>query len=116
MQEELTALIEKLKDDALTFRDVLDYIDTHYQYKPTAFSNGEAENKTTENQGSAKVFALAELNNLSKEDTLYLFAEHYRSVLKNPEGTDHQNIREFINNGWPGLSFEGHVLTEKQTD
>ncbi len=32
-----------------------------------------------------QVFAFAQLNNLAKEETLYLFAEHYQSVLNKSE-------------------------------
>lgn len=106
MKEQLTALIDKLKDNALTFKEVLTFIETYYQHQPTAFKNGSAQNEATQNQGSAKVFAFAQLNNLSKEDTLYLFAEHYRAVLNDPNGTDHQNIRQFMIHGWPGVVFE----------
>ncbi|SIN64186.1 HopJ type III effector protein [Chitinophaga niabensis] len=106
-------LIKKLKDNALTFKEVIEFIETQYQHQPTAFKNGEAYNEATQNQGSAKVFAFAQLNDLSAEDTLYLFAEHYQSVLANPEGTDHQNIRQFMKHGWPGIVFEGQALQAK---
>ncbi|WP_245840531.1 HopJ type III effector protein [Ohtaekwangia koreensis] len=48
-----------------------------------------------------------------KLTTLSLFAEHYRSVLENPDGTDHQNIRQFMLHGWPGIIFEGQALVSK---
>jgi len=113
MKEQLTSLIEKLKANTITFKEVIEFIETHYQHQPTAFKNGEAYNEATQNQGSAKVFSFAQLNNLSKEDTLYLFAEHYQSVLNTPGGTDHQNIRQFMTNGWAGIAFEGQALTAK---
>ena len=113
MKEQLSTLIKKLKDNSGTFKEVLEFIETWYQHQPTAFRNGEAYNEASQNQGSAKVFAFAQLNNLGKEDTLYLFAEHYQSVLNNPAGTDHQNIRQFMANGWPGVFFEGKALLEK---
>jgi hypothetical protein len=31
-------------------------------------------------------------------------------VLKNPDGTDHQNIRNFMKHGWDGVRFEGEPL------
>src|SRR6478735_878210 len=102
MKEQLTSLIEKLKANTITFKEVIEFIETHYQHQPTAFKNGEAYNEATQSQGSAKVFSFAQLNNLSKEDTLYLFAEHYQSVLNTPNGTDHQNIRQFMVHGWSG--------------
>jgi hypothetical protein len=107
MKEQLSALIKSLKANTTAFKDVLAFIDTYYQHQPTAFKNGEAYNEATQNQGSARVFAFAQLNDLSKEDTLYLFAEHYQAVLNTPEGTDHQNIRQFMKHGWAGIVFEG---------
>jgi hypothetical protein len=113
MKEQLAILIKNLKDNSITFKEVIEFIETYYQHQPTAFKNGEANNEATQNQGSAKVFSFAQLNNLSKEDTLYLFAEHYQSVLHSPNGTDHQNIRQFMTHGWPGVVFEGQALVAK---
>jgi hypothetical protein len=113
MKEQTVTLIKKLKDNSLSFKEVIEFIETYYQHQPTAFKNGEATNEATQNQGSAKVFAFAQINELSEEDTLLLFAEHYRSVLNTPDGTDHQNIRQFMKHGWSGITFEGQPLTEK---
>lgn len=112
MTEQTDVLINKLKAELLSFKDVIDFIETRYQHTPTAFRNGEAYNEATQNQGSAKVFSFAKLNHLSKGDTLYLFAEHYKAVLNTPEGTDHQNIRQFMVHGWDGVSFEGQALRD----
>lgn len=114
MKEQLISLIKNLKAHSLPFKEVIEFIETHYQHQPTAFKNGEVHNEATQNQGSAKVFTFAQLNNLTKEDTLFLFAEHYQSVLNNPNGTDHQNIRQFMIHGWPGIAFEGQALLAKQ--
>lgn len=113
MEAQLIALIKKLKDNTGTFKEVIEFIETYYQHQPSAFKNGAAYNEATQNQGSAKVFAFAQLNNLNEEHTLYLFAEHYQSVLHNPDGTDHQNIRQFMAHGWPGIVFEGQALLAK---
>lgn len=113
MKEQLPTLIKSLKDNSLPFKEVIAFIDTFYEHQPTAFRNGDLYNEATQNQGSAKVFTFAQLNELDKEDTLYLFAEHYQSVLNNPDGTDHQNIRQFMIHGWPGIVFEGQALLEK---
>jgi hypothetical protein len=113
MNEQLLTLIKKLKDNSLPFKEVIEFIETGYQHQPTAFKNGETYNEATQNQGSARVFAFAQLNNLNEEDTLYLFAEHYQSVLNNPNGTDHQNIRQFMMHGWTGIVFEGQALLAK---
>jgi len=113
MKEQLITLIENLRENLMPFNEVVEFIEANYYYQPTAFKNGDVYNEATQNQGSAKVFAFAKINNLSVEDTLCLFAEHYQSVLANPNAADHQNIRQFIVNGWPGVVFEGHALIVK---
>lgn len=113
MKQQLATLLEKLKAHTASFKEVIDFIETWYQHQPTAFRNGSFYNASTQNQGSAKVFAFAQLNNLGQEDTLFLFAEHYQSVLDHPDATDHQNIRQFMQHGWPGIAFEGEALVAK---
>ena len=106
-------LLAQLKDGSAKFADVIAFIEAGYQHTPTAFQNGAQFNAATENQGSAKVFSFAQLEGLNQADTLSLFAEHYASVLATPEGTDHQNIRQFMQNGWDGVKFEGQALSVK---
>ncbi|RYY54633.1 MAG: HopJ type III effector protein, partial [Chitinophagaceae bacterium] len=84
-----------------------------YQHHPTAFRNGETFNTAEQNQGSARVLAYALLNQLPAPETLLLFAEHYEAVLADPGGTNHQNIRQFMDHGWAGVSFDGTVLTAR---
>lgn len=107
------SLLAQLKDGSAKFADVLAFIEARYQHTPTAFQNGAQFNAATENQGSAKVLTFAKLEGLNQQDTLSLFAEHYSSVLATPEATDHQNIRQFMQNGWEGVKFEGEALTAK---
>lgn len=106
-------LLKLLRSKEIVFKDVLAFIDSSYECKTSAFKNGLQNNAENENQGSARVLYFAKINNLSKEDTLELFAEHYNSVLANPDGNDHQNIRQFQINGWNTVSFEQEVLTAK---
>ena len=109
-------IIQQLKQDPenIEFNDVISFIDEHYDFTQTAFKNGNTFNEANQNNGSCKVFSFAKLNNLSKEETLILFGDFYRNdVLKNPEGNDHQNIRNFIEFGWKGISFEGEALRKR---
>ena len=106
-------LLNKIDSKEVVFTDVIAFIEDNYNYSPSAFSNGKQLNAETENQGSAKVLYFAQLNNLSKEDTLKLFVEHYQAVLETPEETNHQNIRQFMINGWDGVKFENQVLASK---
>lgn len=98
----------------INFKDVIAYIDQHYHFTPTRFTNGKKVNKAGENNGSCKVFSFAKLKGLNEEETLALFGDFYRTdVLENPDGTDHENIRNFMQSGWGGIAFEGEALAEK---
>lgn len=100
--------------ETIDFKEVIAYIDEHYDFTPTKFTNGKTINEAHENNGSCKIFSFAKLKDLSKEETLALFGAFNREdVMKNPEGTDHQNIRNFMEFGWDGISFEGEALKEK---
>lgn len=104
----------KTSPETIDFKEVIAYIDEHYDFTPTKFSNGNTVNEANENNGSCKVLTFARLKDLSKDETLNLFGAFYREeVLKNPAGIDHQNIRNFMQFGWDGISFEGEALKEK---
>ena len=105
----------KTTPDSTTFNDTIAVIDAHYDFTPTAFRNGELQNEAGQNNGSCKVFSFAKLHNLTPQQTLHCFGAYYRDdVLKHPQGTDHQNIRNFIKTGWEGIVFQGNALTLKQ--
>ena len=109
-------LLEQLEKapETINFKEVIAYIDENYDFAPTKFTNGNTINEANQNNGSCKVFSFAQLKNLSKEQTLTLFGEFFREdVLKNPDGTDHQNIRNFMKFGWDGISFDGEALKKK---
>ncbi len=100
--------------EAVTFPETIAVIEENYNFTPTAFQNGNTHNAAGTNSGSCKLFAFAKLQNLSKEETLACFGAFYRDeVLGDPEGTNHQNIRNFMNSGWDGIQFEGEALAAK---
>ncbi|WP_313806046.1 HopJ type III effector protein [Flavobacterium sp.] len=108
-------LLEKIKTqpETISFQEVIEYIDNNFSFTPTRFTNGETINEANQNNGSCKIFYFAKLNELSVEETLHLFGDYYRiDVLQNPDGTDHQNIRNFIKFGWNGIAFDGIALTK----
>lgn len=113
MKEQVATLLQQVKAASISFKDVITFIELHYQHAPTAFRNGAVYNEATQNQGSAKVFTFAKMHQLNEADTLALFAEHYQAVLQNPEGSDHQNIRQFMLHGWSGVVLEGQALLAK---
>lgn len=97
-----------------SFIDTIEVIGQHYDFIPTAFNNGSVENKAGEHNGSCKIFAFARLHNLDEDSTLACFGEYYfEDVLKNPEGTDHENIRNFMKTGWEGIHYKGTALLAK---
>jgi HopJ type III effector protein len=105
----------KSKPDTVEFTDVITTIESNYHYTPTRFSNGATLiNDVGSNEGSCKIFAFANINKLSKEQTLACFGSYYREdVLQHPENNDHGNIRSFISSGWEGIRFDGVALQEK---
>ncbi len=109
-------ILEQLKNspETIDFKDVIAFIDENFDFAPTKFTNGNTVNDANQNNGSCKIFSFAKLNQFSKEETLALFGDFYRTdVLGNPKGTDHQNIRNFMAFGWDGISFEGEALKLK---
>ena len=92
-----------------TFKDVLGWIDAHYDFTYTPFTVGDIENSNASNTtGSCKVFAYAKLlgaSNISQKGILDLFAEHYVDVWKNSSDTSHPNIRAFMKCGIDGVVF-----------
>ena len=112
----LSAFLEKVitAPETSSFDETIPVIENNYSFKETAFTNGEARNEAGQNNGSCKIFAFGHLNNLTEEQTLNCFGDYYRhDVLGNPDGDDHQNIRNFIKQGWPGVSFDGEALVLK---
>lgn len=106
-------ILEQLKNfpETINFNDVIVFIDENYNFKPVRFVNGTIVNEANQNNGSCKIFSFAKMNNLSEKDTLALFGDFYRNdVLQNPEGEDHQNIRNFIKYGWNGIQFTEDAL------
>ena len=95
---------------ALDFEDTMQVIADNYSYTPNGFNNGDIYNEAGQNEGSCKIFAFAQLNELSEELTLKCFGRFYQDVLATPEGTDHGNIRNFMQHGWSGIKFDGEVL------
>lgn len=97
-----------------SFQESIAYIDANYNFTPTTFKNGNQMNNAGENNGSCKIFAFAKIHQLEKDQTLALFGSYYyHDVLKNPDGNDHQNIRNFMIFGWDGISFEDEALELK---
>lgn len=99
------------------FQDTMAVISEYYTYQPSEFSNGIQQplvNEAGRNEGSCKIFAFAKCHGLDQAQTLALFGDYYRKdVLENPTGTDHQNIRNFMRDGWEGIAFKSEALTPK---
>jgi HopJ type III effector protein len=112
----ITAFLEKLDQtpEVIAFAETIAVIEANYSFTPTTFSNGDQVNNAGENSGSCKLFAFAKLQNLSQSQTLACFGAYYfDEVLGDSEGTNHQNIRNFIKTGWNGIQFQGKALELK---
>jgi hypothetical protein len=112
----IDSFLEKLNNtpQEITFAETIALIEDNYNFTPTAFENGLLHNAAGENSGSCKIFAFAELQKLSEVATLSCFGAYYREeVLGDPDGSNHQNIRNFMKSGWDGIAFYGEALTSK---
>lgn len=113
---DISAFLKQLSDapDSVQFTDTMAVVEHAYTFTPAAFTNGNLRNEAGQNSGSCKLFAFAMLNHLSEQQTLACFGAYYRDdVLKHPQGTDHQNIRNFMKTGWAGVKFDSMPLTAK---
>lgn len=99
--------------EAIDFNGVITLIDSLYEFTPTTFTNGQQVNTAGENSGSCKIFAFAKKQALNEQQTLLCFGQYYRDVLAEPDGDSHQNIRNFMQTGWQGISFETEPLTNR---
>ena len=112
----IDSFLQKLKQapNSITFPETIAVIEENYHFTPTAFQNGNQQNAAGENSGSCKLFAFAQIQNLNEADTLACFGAYYfEEVLGDPEGTNHQNIRNFMKTGWSEIQFEGPALALK---
>ncbi len=112
----LDTFLHKLNTDpeSISFAETMAAIEAAYDFTPTAFTNGTVTNQAGQNSGSCKLFAFALLNQFSPAQTLACFGTYYREdVLHHPDGTDHQNIRNFILSGWSGVRFDSMPLQAK---
>ncbi|MCE0494907.1 HopJ type III effector protein [Vibrio salinus] len=109
-KEQLIAYI-KSEPDRIDFFQVIEVIDSEFDFTPTRFVNGNLVNEANQNNGSCKIFSFARRMGLDEQQTLSCFGDFYRNdVLKHPENKDHQNIRNFILSGWKGIKFDAEAL------
>lgn len=100
--------------EQIEFNETIEVIETHYDFTPAQFTNGETVNEANQNNGSCKIFAFGLLNSLTEQQTLACFGRYYREdVLEHPENDDHQNIRNFIKSGWDGIHYNSAALLAK---
>jgi hypothetical protein len=118
--ESIAQFVQRLTDNpaGVAFEQSIEVINRHYDYTPTAFRNGLGDdavvNTAGSNEGSCRIFAFAQLQQLTPAQTLACFGRFYREeVLQHPAGTDHANIRHFMRHGWAGITFEDAPLRAK---
>ena len=104
----------KTQKENIEFEETMQVIEESYNFQPTAFTNATHRNEKGTNEGSCKIFAFAQINNLDSEQTLNCFGKYYRQdVLQHPENQDHANIRQFMKTGLGAIQFEQMALTKK---
>jgi hypothetical protein len=103
----------KATPTTITFAETMQVIEDNYNFLPTSFTNGELRNNVGENTGSCRIFAFAKHQKFTKGATLFCFGAHYQGVLKDSNGSSHQNIRNFMKTGFEGLSFDNEAISLK---
>jgi mRNA-degrading endonuclease YafQ of YafQ-DinJ toxin-antitoxin module len=109
----------KTSPEKIEFDEVIEIINNFYKYTPVRFTNGAGnetvDNAVGENEGSCKIFSFSRLQQLNETQTLNCFGRYYREdVLKHPQGSDHANIRRFIQYGWQHIIFDNTALKLKK--
>jgi len=105
--------LQQLSQDDFQFETTLAFIEQHYNFTPSAFNNGGVENSAEQNQGSCKVFAVAELLQLSQQQALACFGQHYRDVAATPAVDNHHNLRRVLKEGLADIRFDNFPLELK---
>ena len=114
----LADFLQKLEREphTVSFPETTTVIDEYYCFTPVPFTNGDLHNAAGENNGSCKIFAFAAIHGLSEQQTLHCFGDYYRKdVIGDPGGTDHRNIRQFMQTGWTGIIYENRALAARPT-
>ncbi len=108
--------LQQITQADFQFETTLAFIEQHFNFTPSAFNNGGVANSSEQNQGSCKVFALAELIKLNQEQALCCFGQHYRDVLATPEVDNHHNLRRVLKEGLVNITFTQFPLEIKATN
>lgn len=106
-------LLAQLAHSEHTFAQTLAFIEQHFNYQASGFKFAQLESNSEQNQGSCKIFALAQLLNLTQAQTLLCFGEHYRH-LNNTAQDSHLNLRQLAKIGRINIEFEHFPLSLKE--
>lgn len=106
------AFLHALEAPEHRFADTLAFIEQWYHYQPSAFSFDGLASTLEQNQGSCKIFALAQLLNLSQQQTLQCFGEHYRN-LNSATAPLHANLNKLAKQPLSNLEFSQFPLIPK---
>ena len=112
-EQAINDFLQQLQQDDFVFETTLKFIETHFNFTPSAFNNGGVENSQEQNQGSCKIFSLAQLFELTQQQALCCFGQHYRDVLATPEVDNHHNLRRVLKDGLENISFDQFPLEQK---
>lgn len=108
----LANFLKHINQPEHSFADSLAFIDTWFEFTATAFNNNGLLNNDSENHGSSKIFALAQLLKLNKQQALLCFGEHYRNLSQTPTNS-HLNIRTLVDTDLAGIAFDRQPLQRK---
>jgi len=105
--------LQQLPQTDFVFETTLEFIEAHYTFTASAFNNVGVINSDKQNQGSCKVFAFGQLFELTQQQALQCFGQHYLDVLATPEVDNHLHLRLVLKDGLADLPFDHFPLEKK---
>lgn len=109
----LEQFLANLANPQHRFADTLKFIDDWFVYSPSTFSFHQLHSQANENQGSCKILALAQFAQLTPQQALLCFGEHYRQLPQLPLDS-HLNLRQLAKQGLTQIQFAHFPLQLKE--
>lgn len=115
MHQDVIRLLTEARAETLSFQQVIDTLHRHYECSPAGFTTGAntpspVYNPPGTNAASGQLLAFARRLGLDTETILAMYAEHYRAVQADPQGSGHANIRALMAGGLDGVRWESDPL------
>ncbi len=100
-------------ESASDFAEVISILNKRFKFSSTGFTNNGHKNDEgdSKSKGSLKLLAVLKFINYSdKDNPAQFFKEHYESVVADPDGDSHPNIRHLMKGSLKDVHFYTSVI------